>query len=186
MAMKGWKSTTHDEKSRFRKVQVIYVKSNPRYHPLYYGLHFWFFFGFIATVVSVIYRTHALNSLFLWFSANRLNIFRVLMDAFFAGAAVGLFRFVPQAVSKFVAQRMDSTALVARSGPYLAQVFLLMVPARNREHIIGDLEEEYRTTNKPFPRLWYWGQVITLVARYWWAILRRWLGFDSILKMIRK
>jgi hypothetical protein len=68
----------------------------------------------------------------------------------------------------------------------LAQFFLLLIPEQNRVHIVGDLEEEYCTTNKRFPRLWYWGQVIALVASYWWASLRRLAGLNSILKMIRK
>jgi len=70
--------------------------------------------------------------------------------------------------------------------PCLGRVFLLFVSRRNREHIIGDLEEEYRTSNKRFPRLWYWGQVIALVASYRWAALRRLAGLDAIRKMIRK
>jgi hypothetical protein len=68
----------------------------------------------------------------------------------------------------------------------LPQIFLLFVPRRNREHIIGDLEEEYCTSQKRFPRCWYWGQVLALVGCYWWASLKRIVGRDTIRKLIRK
>ena len=68
----------------------------------------------------------------------------------------------------------------------LAQIFLLFVPKRNREHIVGDLEEEYSTSRKRFPRCWYWSQVLALVGCYWWAALRRVAGRDTIRKIIRK
>src|ERR1041385_5074036 len=55
----------------------------------------------------------------------------------------------------------------------LAEIILLLLPKRNREHIIGDLEEEYRTIEKRFPRLWFWRQVLALVGGYWWAAIRR-------------
>jgi hypothetical protein len=70
--------------------------------------------------------------------------------------------------------------------PSLARMFLLFVSSRNREHIIGDLQEECRTTQKRFPRCWYWGQVFALVGCYWWAALRRIAERDTIRKMIRK
>jgi hypothetical protein len=70
--------------------------------------------------------------------------------------------------------------------PALAQILFLFMPNRNREHIIGDLEEEYRTGDKRFPRLWYWSQVFALVGYYWWASLKRIIGRDRNRKMIRK
>jgi hypothetical protein len=91
-----------------------------------------------------------------------------------------------QGFSKARERLMPRERPASHETPRLVQLFFLFVPKRNREHIIGDLEEEYRTTNKRFPRLWYWGQVSALVASYWWATLRRLLGFDVVLKMIRK
>jgi hypothetical protein len=85
-----------------------------------------------------------------------------------------------------IGRTLKSPLRAIKNPSCLAQIVFLTIPKRNREHIIGDLEEEYRTSHKRFPRLWYWGQVITLVASYWWASLRRLAGFDSILKMIRK
>jgi len=67
-----------------------------------------------------------------------------------------------------------------------SDVLLSLLPARNRVHILGDLEEEYRTSYKRFPRFWYWGQVLVLVGSYWWAALRRVAGRDTIRKIIRK
>jgi hypothetical protein len=63
---------------------------------------------------------------------------------------------------------------------------LFLLPTRNRVHILGDLEEEYRAGDKRFSRLWYWGQVLALIGNYWWAALRRLAGLDAIRKLIRK
>jgi hypothetical protein len=72
-------------------------------------------------------------------------------------------------------------------GPSLvAQILLLFISKRNREHIIGDLEEEYRTSEKRYPRFWYWGQVLALVGSYWWAALRRLAGLNAIRNVIHK
>jgi hypothetical protein len=68
----------------------------------------------------------------------------------------------------------------------LVQVLFLIVPKRNREHIIGDLEEEYRVSYERFPRLWYWEQVIIIVIRYLCVRLKRFIQFDAIFKVIRK
>jgi hypothetical protein len=67
-----------------------------------------------------------------------------------------------------------------------SQILFRAIPRRNREHIIGDLEEEYCTSEKRFSRLWYWGQVLALIGNYWWAALRRLAGLDAIRKLIRK
>jgi len=66
------------------------------------------------------------------------------------------------------------------------EVLFFFLPLRNREHIIGDLEEEYCIGNKRFPRFWYLGQVLALVGCYWWASLNRIVGRDTIRKIIRK
>jgi hypothetical protein len=56
------------------------------------------------------------------------------------------------------AKRAQPERLSLNRNPlHLAPIFLLAIAVRNREHIIGDLEEEYLTSNKRFPRLWYWG-----------------------------
>lgn len=80
----------------------------------------------------------------------------------------------------------DLKSLQTHNPPHLAQILLLILPRRNREHIIGDLEEEYRTSHKRFPRLWYWTQAMILTLSYLRVFLRRLVGFDVIRKMIRK
>jgi len=68
----------------------------------------------------------------------------------------------------------------------LLQVFFLLIPARNREHVIGDLEEEYCASNKRLALLWYWIQVISLVINYRYVALKHLLGLDVVRKLIRK
>jgi hypothetical protein len=85
----------------------------------------------------------------------------------------------------FHKSKAHSSRALPKLSPFV-QALLWIIPERNRDHIIGDLEEECRTYNKLFPRLWYSWQAITLVASYRWAALRRLVGLDAIRKFIRK
>jgi hypothetical protein len=60
------------------------------------------------------------------------------------------------------------------SPPRVAQFLLLLIPLRQREHLLGDLEEEFRTTLVPgyglrCARIYYywqvWVEIISAVAR---------------------
>jgi hypothetical protein len=65
------------------------------------------------------------------------------------------------------------------AGPPRQAIFLLLLlPKKNREHLIGDLEEEFRTI--VFPRygrslaiVWYWWHVTITLGPPVWAKLRR-------------
>lgn len=66
---------------------------------------------------------------------------------------------------------------------------LLLIPKRSREHLIGDLEEEYRTKVLPeygrfWARLWYWEQTILAIGFYMWPMIKRVLGLAAIWKVI--
>jgi hypothetical protein len=68
---------------------------------------------------------------------------------------------------------------------------LLLIPKRNREHLVGDLEEEFRTVILPRygPRkaaCWYWWNVIVSIVPFGVQLLKRILGFAVILKLIGK
>lgn len=57
------------------------------------------------------------------------------------------------------------TMIDADQPPHAAKFLLLLVPLRNREGIIGDLEEEYRTIlvpeyGHPLAKFYYWWHVI--------------------------
>lgn len=73
--------------------------------------------------------------------------------------------------------------------PRAAQFALLLIPKKNREHLVGDLEEEYRT--KLFPKhgrfwaqLWYWEQTLVALGFYVWPFLKRVLGMAAIWKVM--
>jgi len=73
--------------------------------------------------------------------------------------------------------------------PRVAQFALLLIPKKNREHLIGDLEEEYRTIALPefgrfWARLWYWEQTGLALGFYVWPFVKRILGLAAIWKVI--
>lgn len=70
-------------------------------------------------------------------------------------------------------------------GPFLESIVFLLVPRESREHLIGDLEEEYRSEIVPSrtwfgARCWWWGQVFRVVAHYLWKRVRRVLGLEVV------
>lgn len=75
------------------------------------------------------------------------------------------------------------------SPPRVAQFALLLIPKRNREHLIGDMEEEYRTIALPqygrfWARFWYWEQTVIAVGHFLVPIIKRILGVAMIWKLI--
>jgi hypothetical protein len=75
--------------------------------------------------------------------------------------------------------------------PRSAGYILLLIPKRNREHLVGDLEEEYRTKVLPEwgpfrARFFYWEQTTVAVVCYLWPVLKRLLGLAAIWKVIGK
>jgi hypothetical protein len=73
--------------------------------------------------------------------------------------------------------------------PRTAQFVLLLIPKKNREHLVGDLEEEYRTKVLPEwgrfrAQFLYWEQTAIAVICYLWPVLKRILGLAAIWKVI--
>lgn len=73
--------------------------------------------------------------------------------------------------------------------PRAPRFALLLIPKRNREHLIGDLEEEYQTVVLPVygpfrAGLWYWAQTLWAIGPYLWQGFKRVLGWAAIVKLI--
>jgi DNA-binding CsgD family transcriptional regulator len=81
--------------------------------------------------------------------------------------------------------------LLPQEAPKSAKfLLLLLVPRSSREHLVGDLEEEYRTVVLPQygarkARLWYWWQVISSVVPVLWAQLRRLIGLVLLFRSVQ-
>ena len=88
-------------------------------------------------------------------------------------------------VDKFLGKH--SLDIVVVGPPRLPQLFLLLLPRRNREHIVGDLEEEFRTIVLPqhgrfLARSWYFEQVIFALGFYLWPVIKKILGLSVLYK----
>jgi hypothetical protein len=73
--------------------------------------------------------------------------------------------------------------------PAAAKFLLLLVPLRYREHLIGDLQEEYATVVLPEygfrkARFWYWWQVVASVIPLLWTELKRTASVVAVWKRI--
>lgn len=81
-------------------------------------------------------------------------------------------------------------ASYATSLPKSAKFILLLIPKSQREHLIGDLEEEYNTIVLPEygvrkARGWYWWQVAISVGPLLWAQIRRGAFLAWLWKQVR-
>lgn len=73
--------------------------------------------------------------------------------------------------------------------PRVARFALLLIPKKNREHLIGDIEEEYQTIvlpehGKAWARFWYWEQTVISLGFSVWPFVKRILGLTAIWKLI--
>ena len=90
-------------------------------------------------------------------------------------------------------QRLEAAVYSARrpgSPPKAAKFILLLVPRRHREHLIGDLEEEYSTIVLPEygtkkAQRWYWWHVAITVGPVMWAQIRRVAAMAWLWKHLR-
>lgn len=74
--------------------------------------------------------------------------------------------------------------------PARANYLLFLAPRKYREHLIGDLEEEYRTVVLPRfgmkkARFWYWWQVIQSLLPILWSGVKRIAAVTFLWKHIR-
>lgn len=73
--------------------------------------------------------------------------------------------------------------------PNAARFLLLLIPIRHREHLIGDLEEEYIAVVLPKyglkkARAWYWWQVLLSLVPILWSEVKRVAGFVLLLRAL--
>jgi hypothetical protein len=87
-------------------------------------------------------------------------------------------------------ESLINSGKVDTSAPATAKFILLLVPKRNREHLIGDLEEEYRTILLPEygvskARNWYRWQVALSIGPLLWAQVKRGAALAWLWKRVR-
>jgi len=97
--------------------------------------------------------------------------------------------FAPRRVS-FPKVRKSSSR-TASAVPLSAQYLLLLIPRKDREHIISDLEEEFHTIVLPQyglrrAKTYYWCQTFASLAHYILPFVKRAIGVTVILKLIGK
>ncbi len=73
----------------------------------------------------------------------------------------------------------------------LAKMLFLLVDKRNREALIGDLEEEYRTEVVPVKsrfraRCWWWSQVLGIAGTCLQSRIKRGLGLAPVRRLRRR
>jgi hypothetical protein len=117
-------------------------------------------------------------------------VFRYVSSTFQILCVLGNVIFQTRLVS--IQHKLDSIgpSKVATSPPTTAKFILLLIPKRHREHLIGDLEEEYMTILLPEygetkARTWYWWQVAISVGPLLWAQIRRGTAMAWLWKFFR-
>ena len=72
--------------------------------------------------------------------------------------------------------------------PRAAERFLEFIPVKYREHLVGDLEEMYRSHVLEYgleeAQRWYWQQVALSFVPIIWSIFKELVGLASLLKLI--
>jgi hypothetical protein len=99
--------------------------------------------------------------------------------------------FIKQLQKQIGAKQNSSLKHTVRKSnpPRSAQFALLLIPKRNREHLVGDLEEEFSIIVLPqygrfLAGCWYFEQVALAIACYAWPTMKKILGLSFILKLI--
>jgi hypothetical protein len=82
-----------------------------------------------------------------------------------------------------LASHYNAIPVVDSRPPAGAQYLLLLLPKKNREALLGDLEEEYRTVVFPrygplWAKVYYWVQVLWSFLPILWRLLEQ-LAFRS-------
>jgi hypothetical protein len=102
-----------------------------------------------------------------------------------ANAVVAKARPIPPLQVSMGVARAVSSAVPPRFPKFL----LLLIPKKNREYVIGDLEEEFHTILVPeygyrIARCWYWAQVLAAFVPMLWDQLKRASGLAVVLKLL--
>jgi len=86
---------------------------------------------------------------------------------------------------------LKRTPGTSKQNATFAHIAFLFVPKQNREHLIGDLEEEYCTfivpTRSPLrARCWWWYQLMGIMIAYLWKGTRRMLDRTAVTRLRRR
>lgn len=86
---------------------------------------------------------------------------------------------------------LKRTPGTARQNATFVRIAFLFVEKENREHLIGDLEEEYCTFIVPArsplrARCWWWYQLLGIMIAYLWKRMRRMLDRAAALRLRRR
>ena len=91
-------------------------------------------------------------------------------------------------LQKYGSRGQISNSTQTRSSlPVIGRLILLIVSRRSREHLTGDIEEEYCTTACGHFKarcIWWW-QVLSVIWPFVWARLRRTLGLKALRRFRR-
>jgi len=73
--------------------------------------------------------------------------------------------------------------------PRSVRFVLLLIPKRNREYLVGDLDEEFNTVILPqysrfVAKCWYFEQVMLAIGFYLWPAIKKILGLSVLYKLI--
>jgi hypothetical protein len=125
----------------------------------------------------------------LW--SSRTTRHRPLADVVSIVAAIVVLAYSAYAMRVFtrIVKLQTSPPDEART-PRIAKFVLLLVPRKNREYLLGDLEEEYLTILLPdfglrAAQFWYWCQVLSIIRPFLWAGFKRFAGFVLLWKSVR-
>lgn len=86
---------------------------------------------------------------------------------------------------------LKRTPGTAKQNATFAHIAFLFIEKQNREHLIGDLEEEYRTfivrARSPLrARCWWWYQLMGIMIAYLWKRMRRMLDRTAAQRLKRR
>jgi hypothetical protein len=104
-------------------------------------------------------------------------------------AAVMCFPFI--FAKNILEEFLKRTPSTAKKNATFEHIAFLFVPKQNREHVIGDLEEEYCTFIVPArsplsARCWWWYQLMGIMIAYLWKHTRRMLDGTVARKLRRR
>jgi len=116
-----------------------------------------------------------------WFLADQNRLYFL----FFAVVVAVLWPLADAAISALLRRRKIGEFHARLDFRVLGGIIFFLVPKRSRVHIVGDLEEEYRTVIIPSQGryrawCWWWRQVFGVAGPYFWKRLRFLLAVEFV------
>lgn len=85
----------------------------------------------------------------------------------------------------------DESGIASATPPRSAEFLLLcLVPRKNREYLMGCLEEEFQTLLLPkygrfYANVYYWSQALQSLASVAWALLKKMASLTALWRLLR-